>query len=53
MIDLSKLTTELRNPNTMELDKMTPFEIARVMNREDQKVITAIEEVLPQIATAI
>lgn len=53
MIDLSKLTTELRNPDTMNLDKMTPFEIARVMNQEDQKVITAIEEVLPQVATAI
>jgi N-acetylmuramic acid 6-phosphate etherase len=53
MIDLSKLTTELRNPDTMNLDKMTPFEIAQVMNQEDQKVIKAIEEVLPQVATAI
>lgn len=53
MIDLSKLTTELRNPDTMNLDTMTPLEIARIMNQEDQKVITAIEEVLPQVATAI
>lgn len=53
MIDLSKLTTESRNPDTMKLDQMTPYEIACVMNREDEKVIKAIKEVIPQIATAI
>ncbi|MDW2796097.1 N-acetylmuramic acid 6-phosphate etherase [Clostridium boliviensis] len=53
MIDLSKLTTESRNPLTMNLDEMTPIEIARIMNREDETVIQAIEEVLPQIAQAI
>lgn len=53
MIDLSKLTTELRNPDTMNLDQMTPYEIACVMNREDEKVVKAIKEVIPQIATAI
>jgi len=53
MIDLSKLTTESRNPDTMNLDEMTPIEIARIMNREDETVIKAIEEVIPQIAKAI
>ena len=53
MIDLSKLTTESRNPETMKLDQMTPYEIACVMNREDEKVVKAIKEVIPQIATAI
>ncbi len=53
MIDLSKLTTESRNPDTMKLDQMTPYEIACVMNREDEKVVKAIKEVIPQIATAI
>lgn len=53
MIDLSKLTTESRNPHTMNLDEMTPIEIARIMNREDETVIQAIEAVLPQIAQAI
>ncbi|MGC6173168.1 N-acetylmuramic acid 6-phosphate etherase [Lacrimispora sp. 38-1] len=53
MIDLSKLTTESRNPDTMSLDEMTPIEIARIMNREDETVIKAIEEVIPQIAQAI
>nr|WP_314464144.1 N-acetylmuramic acid 6-phosphate etherase [uncultured Clostridium sp.] len=53
MIDLSKLTTESRNPDTMSLDEMTPIEIARIMNREDETVIKAIEEVILQIAQAI
>ena len=53
MIDLSVLTTESRNPATMNLDEMTPLEIAAVMNQEDEKAVKAVEEVLPQIATAI
>lgn len=53
MIDLSKLTTETRNLDTMNLDVMTPFEIAQVMNKEDEKVVKAVQEVLPEIATAI
>ncbi len=53
MIDLSKLTTESRNPDTMGLDEMTPTQIARIMNQEDGAVIKAIEEVIPQIAQAI
>ena len=38
MLDLSKLTTESRNPDTIALDEMTPLEIARTMNQEDEKV---------------
>lgn len=53
MIDLSKLTTESRNPDTINLDEMTPYEIAKTMNKEDKNVVKAIEEILPQIATAI
>ena len=53
MLDLSKLTTESRNPDTMALDEMTPLEIARTMNQEDEKVVKAVKEVLPEIATAI
>ncbi len=53
MIDLSVLTTESRNPDTINLDEMTPLELASVMNREDGKAVKAVEEVLPQIATAI
>lgn len=53
MVDLDKLTTEARNPRTMNLDQMTPLEIAKVMNAEDAKVAEAVGKVLPQIATAI
>ena len=53
MLDLSKLTTEARNPETMHLDEMTPLEIARAMNREDAHVIEAISAELPHIAQAI
>jgi N-acetylmuramic acid 6-phosphate etherase len=53
MIDLSKLTTELRNPDTMNLDQMTPFEIASIMNQEDGNVVKAIKEILPSVAQAI
>lgn len=53
MIDLSVLTTESRNPETMNLDVMTPLEIAAVMNREDENAVKAVEDVLPKVATAI
>lgn len=53
MLDLTKLSTEARNPATMDLDQMTPLEIARVMNAEDAKAVASITGVLPQVATAI
>lgn len=53
MLDLTKLTTEQRNPKSMELDSFSPIEIARVMNEENTNVIKAIDEVLPQVASAI
>ncbi len=53
MIDLTKLSTEQRNPKTMNLDQMSALEIATAMNEGDEDVIRAIKEVLPQIAEAI
>ena len=53
MVDLSRLTTEQRNPATMDLDQMSPLEIAAVMNQEDKKAVLAVQQVLPQVATAI
>jgi len=53
MIDLTKLATEQRNPETMELDTFTPLQIAEAMNREDMHAVEAVHHVLPQIATAI
>lgn len=53
MIDLSKLSTERRNPGSMNLDRLSPLEIAALMNSEDENVIKAVHEELPQIARAI
>ena len=53
MIDLTKLVTETRNPNTMDLDQMTPLELVSVMNQEDLNVVAGVKEVLPQVAQAI
>ena len=53
MIDLTKLVTETRNPNTMDLDQMTPLELVSVMNQEDLNVVAGVKEVLPQAAQAV
>ncbi|MFV0341493.1 MAG: N-acetylmuramic acid 6-phosphate etherase [Anaerocolumna sp.] len=53
MQDISKLTTETRNRNTINLDCMSPLEIATIMNKEDENTVYAVRQVLPQIATVI
>ena len=45
--------TELRNPASKNLDRMTPMQIVRLMNREDRKVAAAVARVLPAIARAV
>lgn len=52
-LNLKGLSTETRNPNTMELDRMTPLEIVTVMNREDARVPEAIRPALPNIARCV
>ena len=34
-LNLEKMTTEQRNPDTMNLDEMTTLQIVTEMNRED------------------
>lgn len=53
MLNLENLTTEKMNTNTINLDKMTPFEIASVMNKEDENVIQAVRNFLVDISMAI
>ena len=53
MIDLTKLTTEKRNPDTMNLDQMSTLEFVETMNKEDSKVIEAVNKVLPEVANVI
>lgn len=52
-MDLNKMMTETRNPDTMHLDEMSALEIVTAMNREDRKVPEGIEPVLPQIAAVV
>lgn len=51
-MDLERMTTETRNPRTMELDQMSALGIVTAMNREDAGVPAAIAQVLPAIAQA-
>ena len=51
-LNLTGMTTERRNPRTMQLDTMSELEIVTVMNEEDARVPLAITKKLPQIAQA-
>lgn len=44
------MTTEQRNPDTMNLDEMTTLQIVTEMNREDAGIPVAIRPHLPEIA---
>ena len=51
-LNLKGMTTERRNPRTMELDTMSELEIVTAMNDEDARVPLAIAKKLPEIAQA-
>ena len=50
--DKMRMTTEMRNPATMDLDIMTPLEIVTVMNLEDEFIPAAVRKQLKEIARA-
>lgn len=52
-IDLEKLTTESRNQNTLDIDKVSTLEMVKKINDEDKMVAIAVEAELPKIAEAI
>lgn len=52
-LNLEQMTTESRDPNTMNLDQMTPLEIVTVMNQEDKGIPDAIQPLLPKIAKVV
>jgi N-acetylmuramic acid 6-phosphate etherase len=47
------LESERVNAATLDIDRMSPLEIAQAMNAEDARVAGAVAETLPQIALAI
>ena len=47
-IDLSKLLTERRNANSVNIDTLSTEEMLTVINQEDRKVAHAITPYLPR-----
>lgn len=52
-MDLTKLTTESRNLDTLEIDRVSTLEMMRMLNREDMKVPVAVAKSLDRIAEAV
>lgn len=52
-LKIDYLKTERRNTKTLDLDKMSTMELISIMNEEDQRVIDAIKEALPQIEKSV
>lgn len=52
-MNLEKLLTEARNPDTVDIDNRSSLEIVELINREDRKVASAVEQILPAIAQAV
>lgn len=52
-IDLSNVTTEQQNKNTMNIDTLETRQMIELINREDQRVIDCIAEATDQIAAAV
>ena len=50
---LERLLTEQRNPASRDIDAKTTLEILEIINGEDQKVASAVEREIPQIAKAV
>jgi N-acetylmuramic acid 6-phosphate etherase len=51
--ELLNLTTEKRNPASMDIDSRSTFEILKIINEEDKKVPLAVEKEIPYIAQAV
>lgn len=50
---LQNLTTEQRNPASMDIDARSTEEILRIINNEDQRIASAVQSQLPHIASAV
>ena len=51
--DYDKLRTEGRNPNSIDIDKMSTLDMMRVINNEDRGVAEAVSTQLTEIAAAV
>ena len=53
MVELKKIATEQRKPNTMNIDTLSTLEMVKLINEEDHKVAEAVSLVAGQIALAV
>lgn len=51
--NLDQLNTEIRNPETMNLDELGTLEVLNKMNQADQTVAQSVHDQLPQINEAV
>ncbi|MCF6269049.1 MAG: N-acetylmuramic acid 6-phosphate etherase [Melioribacteraceae bacterium] len=51
--EISKLSTEQKNPNSVNIDIQSTEEILAIINNEDKNVPTAVEAEIPYIAKAV
>lgn len=52
-VNIKKITTEGRNPNTLDIDRVSTKEIVIKLNNEDKTVAYAVEKALDQIAKCV
>jgi len=52
-MNLEKLLTEGRNLSTINIDRQSSLEIVELINQEDQKIASAIQDILPEIARTV
>lgn len=53
MVELKKIATEQRNPNTMNIDTLSTLDMVKLINQEDHKVAEAVSLVTDKIAEAV
>ena len=51
--EISKPSTEQKNPRSINIDKLPTIEILKIINEEDKKVPLAVEHEIPYIAEAV
>ncbi len=51
--EISKLSTEQRNPNSMDIDIRSSGDILKIINNEDKTVPLAVEKEIPYITLAV
>lgn len=52
-VNIKKITTETRNPNTLDIDRVSTIEIVKKINNEDKTVAYAVEKAIPEIAKCV